>query len=71
MRWIFRRLYEYRLRKVEFAGQPLHHLLVEPVGIADHRQRISGKARRGEHIERVKRKPHTSPAAQRAKTRSM
>ena len=51
---------EYRFGMVELARNRLHRIRLEALGLAHHRERITGKAAVGEHVERGKRPVHGS-----------
>jgi len=43
---------------VELARNRLHRIRLEALGLAHHRERITGKAAVGEHVERGERPVH-------------
>ena len=51
MRGALRRQHEHRLGKVEFAGDPLHRHIVEPIAVENDCERIAFQDRLGEDVE--------------------
>ena len=50
VRLVLGRQDEHRLGQVELAGDRLHRVVVEPVRLEHHRQRIAGKSFAGKHV---------------------
>jgi len=62
MRRVPRRQDKDGLGEIEFAGDCVHRVGIEPVGFQDDRERVAGKAPGGEHIERHKATAHQNLA---------
>jgi hypothetical protein len=52
--FISRRQDKRCLRLIEFTGNPLHHYIVEHLGVGNHREWVAGQRPFGENINKIK-----------------